>query len=77
MILYEDDVSAIRWRAIITCILTVLVGLCVAFLMQAGLHKAYEDGYKQACIDFSNGKVRYELVRNQETGETRWERLQK
>ena len=77
MILYEDDVASIRWKAIIGVLMTIFVGVGVCSLMNVAFNKTWEDGYKQACIDFYNGKVRYELVKKKETGETRWERLQK
>ena len=52
----------------------VLCFILVVYLLAISCHEIYENGYRNACRDFYNGKLKYELVMNAD-GTMEWKKV--
>jgi len=62
---------------IVLVFVSTLIGGCVYLMISAQNQrdeKNFENGYKQACIDFYKGKLKYDLI-EKEDGTRIWEEV--
>lgn len=55
--------------------LGVILGIFVS-IVDNTRDVSFEQGYKQACIDFYKGKIKYDLIKN-EDGTVEWKKIGK